>query len=544
MFILARYVIREHIGPFFFAFALITSMLVLNFVLQAMRYIIGKGITLQVIAEYLIYNLAGIIVLVIPMSILVATIMAFGRLASDNEITAIKAGGINFYKLILPVIVVSAAVTYGLFVFNDKILPIANHHARVLKKNIQSKRPTLSIQPGVFLEDIDNFSMIVDNKDELSSAIYGVTIFDKSQRDLMRTITAEKGNLEIDQINEDMVLSLENGEIHERNPRKSENYQKIIFTKFKVIVPVGNLNLKKSDETFHNDREKNIEQLMEDVQRHHSEENKQLNLAMTAIQKNPYVVSSLDEKSRNLIRGYILDRSMTDRINNQFMEWNLSRIRDSTIIRSGIRLDAMGAALVKCVFREPVRISMPRDSLFFLAQAMSGAAAGKMDSSKFADFKPDTSRQAIAVTAQQITTNMVSASNYQRLMDQIMVEVNKKYSIPFACIVFVLLGAPIGVKARKGNLGIAGGISLFFFIAYYFCLILGEDYADRQLLNPFFAMWFMNILLGLVGIVLTYQTASETDFGTAAALRFLFDKMVDGPRRIYRAAVHRMPRKD
>ena len=100
MFIVARYVIREHIGPFFFALALITSMLLLNFVLQAMRYIIGKGISMSVILEFIAYNLAGILVLVVPMSILVATIMAFGRLASDNEVTALKAGGINFFKLI------------------------------------------------------------------------------------------------------------------------------------------------------------------------------------------------------------------------------------------------------------------------------------------------------------------------------------------------------------------------------------------------------------------------------------------------------------
>jgi lipopolysaccharide export system permease protein len=99
------------------------------------------------------------------------------------------------------------------------------------------------------------------------------------------------------------------------------------------------------------------------------------------------------------------------------------------------------------------------------------------------------------------------------------------------------LGAPIGVKARRGNLGIAGGISLFFFIAYYFCLILGEDYADRELLNPFFAMWFMNILLGLVGIILTYQTASETDFGLLSPLKFLLDKLVSFPRRLYKWAV-------
>ncbi|MCB0834187.1 MAG: LptF/LptG family permease, partial [Bacteroidetes bacterium] len=86
MFVVARYILREHIGPFFFAFSLITSMLLLNFILQAMKYIIGKGISMQIILEFIAYNLAGILVLVVPMSVLVATIMAFGRLSSDNEV--------------------------------------------------------------------------------------------------------------------------------------------------------------------------------------------------------------------------------------------------------------------------------------------------------------------------------------------------------------------------------------------------------------------------------------------------------------------------
>ena len=94
-----------------------------------------------------------------------------------------------------------------------------------------------------------------------------------------------------------------------------------------------------------------------------------------------------------------------------------------------------------------------------------------------------------------------------------------------ACIVFVMLGAPLGVKARRGNLGIAGGISLFFFIAYYFCLILGENLADRQLLNPFFAMWFMNFILGLLGLILIYQTTTETDFGFISSFRTVGTKI-------------------
>ncbi|MBX7152814.1 LptF/LptG family permease [bacterium] len=529
MFLLARYILREHIGPFFFALALITSMLVLNFVLQAMRYIIGKGISIQIILEYIIYNLAWIMVLVVPMSVLVATIMAFGRMSSDNEVTAIKAGGISFYSLIMPVLLASVMLAIALVEFNDKVLPVANHKARVLKKNIQNKRPTLSIEPGVFLEDLENFSMIVENKDELGSGIYGVTIVDKSQHNVWRTIVAEKGKIEIDESSEAMIVTLENGEIHEMNFRKMEAYQTIHFAVHRVNIPVENLTLKKNDETFHNDREKNIQQLMDDVLRHQNERDRRLDLAATALSQEPAMFTQIDKKFQTMANDFFLQNSVFAKINEWFVRINLNDT--SSVIKTKAELSDD----IRQFLRSVVKDSAKTDSVTSSVLKNSIGRLIKKDSLQAinASILPDTSRNSKIMTSQQLASNLSSATNYQRMIDQLMVEVNKKYSIPMACIIFVLLGAPIGVKARRGNLGIAGGISLFFFIAYYFCLVLGEDYADRQLLNPFFAMWFPNLILGLIGMVLTYQTASERTFGLHGIILWILDKLIYPIKKLF-----------
>lgn len=89
------------------------------------------------------------------------------------------------------------------------------------------------------------------------------------------------------------------------------------------------------------------------------------------------------------------------------------------------------------------------------------------------------------------------------------VEIHKKYAIPFACIVFVLVGAPLGVLTRRGSFGVAASISLFFFLLYWICLIGGEKLADRRLLNPFLGMWIANFIIGLLGILLTYRMNKE-----------------------------------
>jgi len=86
-----------------------------------------------------------------------------------------------------------------------------------------------------------------------------------------------------------------------------------------------------------------------------------------------------------------------------------------------------------------------------------------------------------------------------------LVEIYKKYSIPFACVVFVLIGAPLGMLTRKGGFGVAAGMSLGFFLLYWACLIGGEKLADRELLSPFLSMWVANIILGSVGLYLVFR---------------------------------------
>lgn len=465
---------------------------------------------MQIILEFIAYNLAGILVLVVPMSVLVATIMAFGRLSSDNEVTALKAGGIHFLKLVLPVIIVSGCLTVALFLFNDRILPVANHNARVLKRNIQAKRPTLSIEPGIFLEGIENFSLIVDNKDELGSAIYGVTIFDKTQRHEQRTITAKSGQLVIDEADESMILTLDNGEIHEVQPHRPNSYRKIVFSKYKVVVPVENLSIKRTDESFHNEREKSSGQLMEDVSRYKAEKDKNLARVVETLSAMPELAGELNDRSRSYLDRHLLEKTLADHVSDAFTLINLP---DDTVAYVTTLTDSAALAVQAALAdtsRKPT-LEIPASIISPTGRPLGPGIDSVLVRQKF--------------NTQQIVTSLNSANNYQRLMDQIMVEVNKKYSIPMACIVFVMLGAPLGVKARRGNLGIAGGISLFFFIAYYFCLILGENLADRQLLNPFFAMWFMNFILGLLGLILIYQTTTETDFGFISSFRTVGTKI-------------------
>jgi lipopolysaccharide export system permease protein len=134
-----------------------------------------------------------------------------------------------------------------------------------------------------------------------------------------------------------------------------------------------------------------------------------------------------------------------------------------------------------------------------------------------------------ALTRATVLKNVIEAEftrsgYYARQIHEYSVEIYKKYSIPFACVVFVLIGAPLGIMARRGTFGVAASLSLGFFLLYWACLIGGEKLADRGLLQPWFGMWSANIIIGLLGLYLTFKMARESLTINWSALRRFFPK--------------------
>ena len=114
-----------------------------------------------------------------------------------------------------------------------------------------------------------------------------------------------------------------------------------------------------------------------------------------------------------------------------------------------------------------------------------------------------------AIIRQTIENKKFVAHLYELEAGKYLVEIHKKYSIPFACIVFVLIGAPLGIMARRGTFGVGASLSLGFFTLYWACLRGGETLADHGLIAPWLSMWMADIFLGIVGIYLTYKMANE-----------------------------------
>lgn len=392
--------------------------------------LVGKGLDTWVIIQLILYNLAWMVVLVVPMAVLVATIMAFGAMSQNNEIAILKASGISLYKMILPPLFASIILALSLVYFNNKIYPDANHAARLLMEDITRKKPTLSLVPGVFSQEIPNYSILVRKIDESTNELKDITIYDYSYQPKINIVTAEQGKIYLARNNKKLMMDLYNGEIHETDNNDELLYRKLRFARHKIALPADQFTFEQSALGGpRGDRELGAPEMVN-------------------------IVDSLKI------------------IENEY-QFNFNQQVDRILISPDLK---------------ETRIS---------------------ENNLFSNFIYNQVKQRISRDQYLINSNIQRLKYIKNDINRFMVEIHKKYSLPFACIVFILIGAPLGTMTRKAGFGIASGISLVFFLIYWAFLIGGEKLADRGLLSPFLGIWGANIVLGILGVLLIVKSARE-----------------------------------
>jgi len=443
-----RYILKSHIGPFVFSLGTLIFLFLFQFLMKSIDQLIGKGLSLWIIIQLIVLNLAWMLTLAVPMSVLVATLMAFGSLSSNNEVTIMKASGVSLTKLMMPVLAFSIIITYLMILFNNDVLPEANHKARVLLQDISKTKPTFLLESGKFSDDIGGAKIFVRKTFENSNELEGVYIYDFANPNNKNLITAKKGDIAFTNDFRNIVMNLENGEIHQLNNLDFVNkYRKVEFTKHRIILDAAGFGFhQSSDNAF--------------------------------------------------IRG---DRELSAQAMNRLVDSiNLMRIKSRKDFLEGIQTSA--APLFRIKFK---------DTTFHRNVPVSEKI--KPDTTIKSDYLPYDSIPAVfnnfISRYAQYKSRPQLENQLDRQIDTYDVEIYKKYSIPFACIIFTLIGAPLGYKVKRGGFGIAAGFSLFFFLLYWASLIGGEKLADRDIVSPFWGMWIVNIVLGIFGLYLMFKSS-------------------------------------
>ncbi len=260
--ILSRYILREHVAPFLISLLVVTFILLIDRVIDLLNMIIEKKLDAGTILQLFTLSLPYMLALSIPMAVLVATILAFGRMSVDRETIAMKSSGINIYRLLLPLFAAAVVLTGVMVYFNHYFLPDTNHKLKNLTVKIAYYKPMTIIKPNEFTTLMD---YTVFARANVNNELQDVLIYDRSQTKIPRTILAKRGEvLQMDKGNSLQII-LHDGEMHERNERESGKYQLRKFERF--IVNIRNLaqNLDFGETSYRSDREMTYPQLVQAI---------------------------------------------------------------------------------------------------------------------------------------------------------------------------------------------------------------------------------------------------------------------------------------
>jgi len=254
--ILDRYILRNHLPPYLFSLIIITFIFVMDFLLRYIDLFISKGVDFLVVLEFFVLSLGHMFALIIPMSVMPATLMAFGQFAAENEITAMKATGISLYRIITPVAIAGLVLSGLLVVYQNNVLPESNHRLLNLMIDIGKMKPTLEIRENIFSDALEGYTILVREKDDRTGRIEDVQIFRTRKGAVPTTIVAERGRMEFLEDESVLRFELEDGEIHEMpDPKDISTYRKTEFSHYTLNIQDTERGLERSDRTHRTDRE-------------------------------------------------------------------------------------------------------------------------------------------------------------------------------------------------------------------------------------------------------------------------------------------------
>lgn len=223
--------------------------------------LVGKGLDAWIISKLIVFNLSWMVVLVVPMATLVATLMAFGNMSQNNEVTIMKSSGVSLYKMMIPPLIASVIVTVLLFLFNNKILPEANHQAKVLMNDISRTKPTLSLEPGFFSQEVSSYAILARKINQQTNLLTEVTIYDYTNPSKINVVTAKRGKIFFSANQSKLIMDLEDGEIHESNIQNTTVYRKLNFERHKIIMNADQFSFQQSGPTSRGEREMSVEEM-------------------------------------------------------------------------------------------------------------------------------------------------------------------------------------------------------------------------------------------------------------------------------------------
>jgi len=450
------YIFKRFFTLFLMTFLICIFILLMQFLWKHVAELVGKGIGWSVLGEFFVYAILSLIPMALPLAILLASLMTFGNLGENFELTAMKAAGISLFRIMRPLILFISFVCVGAFYFSNYVLPISQTKLWTLIFSLRQKSPEFDIPVGEFYSGIDGFNIYVRGKQK--HLLKDLMIYDFSGGFENATVmVSDSGRVQFTEDNKYLLLTLYDGESFENLKKQrissssnSVPYRRETF-KTKEILLDFNTDFNRFDESILHDQ-------------HVSKNFKQLTQSIDSVSK---IANSREAiQAKDLVDQHFLGRE---------------------VLRGKIINDSLA---------KNKKICNP-DSLFLSLnqQSMIRATNAAVERAK-------TMKDLIEYNK----TMLNEPVNYVLRHE---IERHRKFTLSFACLIFFFIGAPLGAIIRKGGLGTPVVISVIMFIIYYIIDNTGYKMSRESIWPAYEGMWLSSALLLPVGIFLTYKAVVD-----------------------------------
>ncbi len=430
-------------------------ILLMQFLWKYIDDFVGKGLEWYIIAQLMFYASATFVPLALPLAILLSSLMTFGNLGEKYELTAIKAAGISLRTIMKPLIIVSIFISAIAFYFSNNVMPYANLKFRSLLYDVQSKKPAVNIQEGVFYNGIDGFIIKIGKKDSDGKTLHNVMIYNHTKRMGNTNLTiAKSGKMELTPDNRFLVFTLYDGSNYEEDLSSQENMLKrpLSRTTFKEEYRRFDLSAfafsKTNEELFKNHFQMlNLKQL---------------------IKAEDTLVKELIVKKNDFFNSF----------KNRF--YHLTSLYDTALV---LNLDTLPK------LNNNLLLSSKKEDKMKIFETINNVTLSVKSDIDF--WKIDFDER----------------DEYIRRYD---IEWHRKFTLSIACLILFFIGAPLGAIIRKGGFGLPVVMSVLFFVIFHILSMIGEKSSREGVLEAVQGMWLSSLVFLPVGIVLTFKATTDS----------------------------------
>ena len=459
-------------------FCICLFIVMMQFLWRYIDELVGKGLSMDLIAELFFHAALSLLPLALPLSILLAALMTFGDLGEHVELTALKSSGISLTTIMKPIAMLMVVVAIGAFFFMNNALPKSQVKMWTLLFSMRQTSPTLDIPEGAVYSQIPGYNIYVKRKDKERDMLYNLLIYDVSASTLYpRIVAADSGRLSMTEDKRHLVLTLYKGAWYEQmsvasgvNGMSGDMYRRESFHDKEIMIPYDANFTRMDDETMKSQYVgKDIKELQHSID--------SINLRVDS------AASLIVERMRRQPLCGVPQSRMVVKDGNPTLE-----------PIPQVKLD-------KAVDINDILKSLPQhEQQQIVNQALSNASADMQD--------------------MQFQGYQVNDDNY--IMRRHQIELIKKFTLSLACLIFFFIGAPLGAIIRKGGLGMPIVISVILFIIYYIIDNTGYKLARDGRWPVWQGIWLSSAVLLPLGIFLTKKAVNDSAvFNPDAWLNFL-----------------------